>query len=111
MSGIGHTGPNGRVTLPWLIAGVILLAGACDLAPGSGGSPTPAARDYCAELGFVDGEQRGDGGELVAECRSGPTPNGGAYSIARYNGNRVEITEYDAEGNILQTTHGTVGDD
>ncbi len=89
---------------------ITMLVIACDPAPGSGGTTTPAARDFCVELGFVDGEQRDDDGEIVAECRLGPTPNGGAYSIARYSGSQVEITEYDVEGNVIATTQGTVGD-
>ena len=97
-----------------LVLAAILLAGsACDNGP--------SARDFCAEAGFVDGEQRNDAGELVAECTEGPTPEGGAYSIARYSdadgpadkqdATEVEITEYDADGGVLNTTHGTLGED
>lgn len=99
-----------------LLAAVALLA----LAAGCGGEGgDEAARDHCADAGFVDGEQRSDEGELIAECRPGPTPNGGAYSIARYSdaggpadkdqATDAEITEYDEDGEVVQTTHGTLG--
>ncbi|MDQ3880347.1 MAG: hypothetical protein M3295_04670 [Chloroflexota bacterium] len=100
-------------------AGLLLAAGC----KGGGESPsvsaTPAPRDYCAELGFEDGEERNAEVELIAECRLGPTPVGGAYSIARYladgepvdkdDATEVEITEYDADGNVITTTVGSFG--
>lgn len=102
---------TGRTAL--VLAAIMLACSACDNGP--------SARDFCADAGFVDGEQRNDAGELVAECREGPTPEGGAYSIARYadadgpadkqDASEAEITEYDAQGNILNTTYGTPGDD
>lgn len=103
------------------LAAILLACAACnDDGRGSQASSTPSARDFCAEAGFVDGEQRNDSGELIAECSEGPTPEGGAYSIARYSdadgpadkedSTEVEITEYDADGNVLNTTYGTVGD-
>ena len=89
------------------IAATLVVATACDGGSNATATSTPAARDHCTELEFVDGEQRDEAGLLVAECRSGPTPNGGVYSISRYSGSEVEITEYDEDGNVVQRTHGT----
>jgi len=98
-----------------------MLCGACDQAATPAASSTRAARDHCAELGFTRGEQRDDAGALVAECRAGPTPNGGAYSIARYldagepagkdDATTVEISEYRDDGTVVHTTQGTVNGD
>lgn len=90
---------------------VLLICVACDRDSTGPAGTTPAARDYCTELGFVDGEERNDNGELVAECHAGPTPNGGAYSVARYSGTDIEITEYDTDGNVVHRTYGPSGED
>jgi hypothetical protein len=56
---------------------------------------------------------------LTEERIDGPTPQGGAYSIAYYrdeNGelidkavaSRVEIVEYDSRGNMIWRTYGTL---
>ena len=55
----------------------------------------------------------------TCETRPGPTPNGGAYSVASYldaNGNpaprnaatRVEIVEYDENDTAISTTYGNL---
>ena len=104
-----------------VLAALVALGVACDGGTNPSPSATPAARDFCTEQGFVDGEQRNEAGELIAECELVSTPEGGAYSIARYsNANGpadkddatdVEITEYDADGNVVTTTYGTIDDE
>lgn len=104
-----------------LVAAISLaiLCAACDEGATRPASSSGAPGAYCGDQGFVGGEQRNDADELIAECRVGLTPNGGAYSISRYSdadgpadketATSVEIIEYDHDGNILQTTHGAPG--
>lgn len=108
-------------TLAIILATIATLLTACDFGTTPSASSTVSARDYCREHGFIDGEQRNDARELIAECSLGPTPNGGAYAIARYldadgpadkgDATTVEIGEYDDDGNVVHTTDGTVGGD
>lgn len=72
---------------------------------------TAAAVDHCAEVHIDPATQ---------ECRNGPTPAGGAYSIATFlddafnpvpeaDATQVSISELDADGNELQSTLGSLG--
>lgn len=56
----------------------------------------------------------------TSETREGPTPNGGVRSEAIYSDGKgnlrdkkvathMEIVEYDAQGNIVHRTYGTLG--
>jgi hypothetical protein len=38
----------------------------------------------------------------------GPTPNGGAYAIKYQEGNRIEIVEFDEDGQVIERTYGIV---
>jgi len=110
-------GNRARALAVVLVTALALVAG-CDQGGEPSALPTGSARDYCAELGFVDGEGRNDAGELVAECHAETTPSGAAYSIARYldadgpadkdDAVRVELTEYDQNGNEVNRTYGTL---
>lgn len=114
-------GSNGTRNAAVIIATIAILCTACDIGATPSASTTVSARDYCREHEFIDGEQRNDAGELVAECSTGPTPNGGAYSIARYldadgpadkgDATTVEISEHDDDGNVVHTTYGAFGGD
>lgn len=102
------------------VIAVMFLSAGCEVpvTPSAAAGPS-AYDDYCGEHGFVDGKKRNDAGEVIEECSLGPTPNGGAYSIARYTDGRgpaseddastVEITEYDGAANVIKTTYGTLG--
>jgi len=61
---------------------------------------------------------------MAAERIEGPTPNGGAYAIARFyrdddggadtevdrqTADRIEITEYSEDGRVLMRTYGRPG--
>lgn len=72
---------------------------------------TTLATDVCATVNVDPQTQR---------CSPGPTPNGGAYSVAthldddlrpvaRDEATRLSVTEYDADGNEVFHTTGTLG--
>lgn len=103
------------------ITAVMLVCAGCEESATPSAAAAPSAHDYCGEQGFVDGEKHNNAGEVIEECSLGPTPNRGAYSIARYRDGQgptskdeavnVEIAEYDAAGNVIETTFGTLGRD